>query len=113
MVTYNTVAEAVNDLVRRGYTFDFRKVKSDHPEWLQDNKHLRPDEFVINELYRFEGPTDPADESLVLAISSAKHNVKGTLVNAFGPYGEPGVSELSAKLPESNPLQSHRQLKPG
>jgi hypothetical protein len=45
---------------------------------------LPANEFVIDEIHRFEGMTDPGDESIVFAISSIRTNVKGLVVNAFG-----------------------------
>jgi hypothetical protein len=47
---------------------------------------LSPDEFEIVETYRFEGDTDPADEMIVFAISSMKHNLKETLINDYGIF---------------------------
>lgn len=82
---YDTLSEAVDDLVKRGYTTDF--LIHDEKDCLlcRDNTlELSPEEFTIDEVYRFEGMTDPADESIVFAISSAKHNVKGLVINSFG-----------------------------
>ncbi len=85
MYSYNTLSEAVNDLIKRGYTTDFL-LKSDQDYLIcTDNSfELSPDDFVIDEIYRFEGMTDPADESIVFAISSEKHNIKGMVINSFG-----------------------------
>ena len=48
--------------------------------------------------YRFEGLSDPGDEAVVYAISSAKYNLKGTLVNGYGIYSEPLVDEMVKAL---------------
>lgn len=83
--TYDTLSQAVNDLVARGYKDDLVL----HDECLicnGNNTSLRPDEFTIDEFHRFEGDSNPSDESIVYAISSEKHKVKGVLVNAFGTY---------------------------
>ncbi len=82
---YDTLSEAVNDLQQRGYTTDF--LLEDGKECLYCKTHpfeLSPNEFVIDEIYRFEGMTDPADESIVFAISSEKYGVKGLVINSFG-----------------------------
>lgn len=83
--SYDTLSEAVNDLVKRGYTTDF--LLQDDKECLickSESLELSPDDFVIDEVYRFEGMTDPADESIVFAISSPKFGIKGLVINSFG-----------------------------
>jgi hypothetical protein len=97
MRTYETVSEAVNDLVRRGYTNNFR-IRKDCLECLENGIQIRPEEFEVDEVHRFEGMTDPGDENIVLAISSARHNLKGVLVNAFGAYSDAVSEELIARL---------------
>jgi|SRR3954465_5477274 hypothetical protein len=94
---YDTVTEAVNDLSRRGYSYNFN-LSDDCIECKTHGINLKPDEFHIDEFYRFEGNTDPADETIVYAISAAKHNLKGVLVNAFGMYSDSVSNELIAKL---------------
>lgn len=97
MKSYETMSEAVNDLIKRGYDHDFNLEK----EWVeckQNNCRLKADEFEIDEVYRFEGDTDPGDENIVYAISSTKENIKGVLVNAYGVYSDTTSAELVAKL---------------
>jgi hypothetical protein len=96
---YETVSEALNDLVKRGYTTDF--LVHAEQECLLCNKtalQLSPEEFEIDETYRFEGTTDPGDEMIVYAISSPKHNIKGTVVNAFGIYSDSKTSKIIERL---------------
>lgn len=83
--TYDTLSEAVNALVKRGYVTDFL-VREDCDNLIcsNDSFELPPEEFVIDEIHRFEGMTDPADESILFAISSPKHNIKGLVINSFG-----------------------------
>lgn len=87
--SYETLSAAVNDLIKRGYTADFLVMMEN--DCLICNEHslsLSPEEFTIDELYRFEGMSDPSDESIVYAISSEKHNVKGIVINSYGAdYG--------------------------
>jgi hypothetical protein len=97
MRSYETMSEAVNDLQKRGYDHDFNLEQ----EWLecrQNNCRIKADEFEIDEVYRFEGETDPGDENIVYAISSAKNKIKGVLVNAYGVYSDSISAELVAKL---------------
>ena len=97
MYTYETVTEAVNDLSKRGYTDNLR-IRTDCLYCDSKDLALSPKQFQIDEVYRFEGITDPADESIVYAISSNDGKVKGTLVNAYGPYVDSASEDLVDKL---------------
>lgn len=94
MPSYDTVSQAITELKKRGYTTDFN---------LEENcivchqEKFDPDDFEITEVYRFEGDTDPADESVVYAIES-KNGMKGMLVNGYGIYSEPMSDRMIKKL---------------
>jgi hypothetical protein len=94
---YNTLSEAVNDLQRRGYTDDLvlaeRCLVCD-----ARSLSLDPTDFQIDEFHRFEGNSDPEDQSIVYAISSEKHGLKGILVNAYGPDASSMNQEMVRKL---------------
>ena len=96
MHSYETVTEALSDLTKRGFTHDF-SIKSDTIECSEIGLMLRPDDFEIVELYRFEGNSNPDDEEVVYAIES-KSGIKGVLVSAFGTYADEISSELIKKL---------------
>jgi hypothetical protein len=96
MFTYDTVAEAVNGLKQRGYSIDFN-LEQDQLICEKTPVSLRPSEFEITEVYRFEGNSDPADEAIVYAIES-RHGQKGVLVNGFGVSAETIGEEMVKKL---------------
>lgn len=82
---YDTLSEAVNDLLKRGYTTDFLVSSEKDCLLCRDgSQELSPEDFEIDEVYRFEGMTDPADESIVFAISSESKGIKGMVINSFG-----------------------------
>jgi len=96
---YDTVSEATNDLLKRGYTTDFKiLVEEDCLVCNKSSTQLSPDEFKIDEVHRFEGDTDPADEMILYAISSSKHDIKGVVINAYGAYADSATSEIIALL---------------
>jgi hypothetical protein len=97
MYIYDTLTEAVSDLGKRGYEFDF-SLSQDGIECKSLDLLLMPEEFEIDEFYRFEGMTDPADSAVVYAISSPVGNLKGVLIDAYGVYAENISAELLAKL---------------
>lgn len=96
---YETVSEAVNDLKKRGYTTDLSmEAERDCLVCSGSAVELSPEDFVIDEVYRFEGMTDPGDEMIVYAISSTNKQVKGVVVNAFGIYSSYRASKLVEQL---------------
>ncbi len=97
MASYSTLVEAVKDLQARGYTDDL--VNGDTClHCRQKGVSLDPEEFQIDEFHRFEGFTDPEDQSIVYAISSEKHGLKGILVSAYGPDASSMTQEMVRKL---------------
>ncbi len=95
--SYDTLSQAVNDLQARGYTDDLT-LNDECVICNGSNTTLQPDDFNIDEFHRFEGESNPSDESIVYAISSAKHGVRGVLVNAFGPGASSLNQAMVAKL---------------
>ncbi|MBN9384005.1 MAG: hypothetical protein J0H74_24850 [Chitinophagaceae bacterium] len=96
MYVYDTVAEAVKGLKQRGYTIDFN-LEADSISCPDIKPALRPSEFEITEVYRFEGDSDPADEAVVYAIES-RDGRKGVLVNGFGVSADEMGEEMVEKL---------------
>ena len=96
MFAYDTLTEAVNGLKQRGYNIDFN-LEFDGITCHEKTLSLKPSDFEITEVYRFEGDSDPADEAVVYAIES-KHGEKGILVNGFGVSADPVSDEMVAKL---------------
>ncbi|WP_316821967.1 phosphoribosylpyrophosphate synthetase [Pedobacter gandavensis] len=97
MYIYDTLTAAVSDLEKRGYEYDFI-LASDCIECKAIDLQLMPEEFEIDEFYRFEGMTDPGDSSVIYAISSPVGNLKGVLIDAYGVYAENVSPELLDKL---------------
>jgi predicted GNAT family acetyltransferase len=95
MENYQTLKEAIDALRAAGYTVDFN-IGPDHLRGEEREIILHPDDFHVDLFYRFEDNTDPSDESVLYAISSEKHGIKGILVNAFGIYSDQ-VSDMMMK----------------
>ena len=53
---------------------------------------------MIDKYFRFDVSSDASDQSIIYAISSQKHDVKGILINAYGIYSEPLTNEMLKKL---------------
>jgi hypothetical protein len=96
MYTYDTLSEAVNGLKARGYTEDLN-LKPTCIECTTLDLQLHPEHFTVDEYHRFEGASNPDDNSIVYAIHSDK-GVKGVLVDAYGMYSANLSDEMVRKL---------------
>ncbi|MGW8123596.1 phosphoribosylpyrophosphate synthetase [Roseivirga echinicomitans] len=97
MGKYTTLSEAINDLTLKGYTFNFN-IQEDCVVCAENKSQLQPDEFEIDEVYRFQEMSDVDNENILYAISSSLHNMKGLLVSAYGIYADSASTKLIAKL---------------
>jgi hypothetical protein len=91
---YATVTEAIEQLKQQGFTLDFDLKENQ----LVANGQLYPaDDFEIVDLYRYEGPSDPADEATVYALASSSA-VKGVLVTGYGISNDNASAETLKQL---------------
>jgi hypothetical protein len=77
-----TLTEVHKKLLADGYTEEFT-VSDNLLKALSTGKQYSPEEIMINNFFRFEGQSDPADSSILYAIET-KDKTKGTLVDAYG-----------------------------
>ncbi len=52
----------------------------------------------VDVVLRFEGPSDPADEAMVLGLRCPNCGAKGALVSAFGPDADPELADAFVYL---------------
>jgi len=69
---YETITQALDNLKQNGYSIDY------NIEF--DGLAAEASNFEIDVLYRYEGETDPADESSVYGISNVQNKEKGVFV---------------------------------
>jgi len=93
----DTLSDVMEVLRSRGYTGDFNLEKNCLACRKAEYKVFHG-EFVIDKFYRFEGDSNPEDEATLYAISSAKHNLKGILVNGCGIYTDDITKEMLESL---------------
>ena len=94
---YDTLSQAMNGLRKEGYTEDFN-LKQNSIYCPNKEIEVNANDFNIDKFYRFEGMSNPADSSILYAISSKKNNIKGVLVNAYSIYAENTSNEMMDKL---------------
>jgi len=86
----DTVTEAVALLEAEGYTADFR-ITADGIRCSACGESHPTSSAIVERIFRFEGPSDPADEAIVFGLRCAECGAKGLLVSAFGPDADPEV----------------------
>jgi len=91
MESPDTLSQVIERLRQQGYTEDLNR-HDDNPLWLD------PDAYQVDEVCRFEGPTNPDDESILYALSSEQYRVKGVLVNGYGQAADPVTAALEQRL---------------
>lgn len=96
MRNYDTLSEAINDLISNGYTADFNL--SNHCiKCASLSIEIHPEDFEVDEFYRFEGMSSTDDNSILYAISS-KNGLKLLLVDSYGMYSESLNEKMIQKL---------------
>lgn len=92
-----TVSQTLNMLrLDYGYEEDFNlldeklKTPGEREEFLSQN-------FVVDEVYRFEGPSNPGDEATIYAITTSKGR-KGVLLDGYNYTSGQVSEELLQKL---------------
>lgn len=94
--TPDTVTEAVALLIRLGYTDDLRL---DRRGVADPTDRVEPaDAAVVDHVYRFEGPSDPADEAIVLGVQCPTIGTRGVIVAGFGPSADAHDEEVLRAL---------------
>jgi hypothetical protein len=91
---YATISEAIDQLKTQGFTLDFNLDKN---RFKVGEQEYTADEFEIVDLYRYEGPSDPADEATVYALAS-KSGIKGILVTGYGATADDVADETLKRL---------------
>ncbi len=96
MKNYESLVDALDDLKTRGYEADF--ATDTVCLYCGDlDLRLHPEDFKVDEVYRFDGESTPDDNSILFAISSLS-GLKGTLVDSYGVYSEHLSFDMAKKL---------------
>ena len=102
---YNTVTEAVALLRKDGFTADFQF----NGNYIIGSNGKR---FAAKDLrklfvYRYEGPSDPADEATVYGLKT-NEGTKGVLVIGDGIYADGAATAMLVKLHQSGNEERQR-----
>lgn len=100
MNTLNTTLPQLKDLTTvtkkvqdDGYTHNFKATEDDMLQCLETEEVFRPEQVKIINFFRFEGMSDPEDNSILYVIET-DNGLKGTLVDAYGAYADADLEEF-------------------
>ena len=100
-----TMVSCLNALVKKGYTEDY-KVTERGMKSVQSEKVYSPRDIKDVDFFRFEGNSDPSDNSILYAIET-NDGTKGTLADAFGPYSD---TKVTAFMQQVEPELLHKKV---
>jgi hypothetical protein len=91
-----SLALVTNKMVLDGYVDDF-KISEKGLKSLKTEKVYQPEEVNVVNFFRFEGQSDPNDNTICYVIETTD-GLKGTLVDAYGPYADRKLSEFMQQV---------------
>lgn len=96
MRTFDTLVEAISSLKKDGFELDFN-LESNQIYCKELALGFSPNEFKVIEFFRFEGDSNPDDNSILYAIET-ESGKKGLLLDAYGAYSGEVSQELIQAL---------------
>jgi hypothetical protein len=94
-----TLSSCINTLTTAGYETQFKIEKGLNLKSLTTENIYHPEDVKINSFYRFEGESDPADNSILYAIET-NTGERGTLTDAYGVYNDALISAFINQVEE-------------
>lgn len=91
------LASCTNQMKREGYEEDFQVNEEDAMTTFDHAKSFKPHEVRIVSFYRFEGVSDPGDNTILYVIETSD-GTKGTLVDGYGAYADEHVAKFIVEV---------------
>jgi hypothetical protein len=88
MTRMDTVQVAIERLREQGFTDSFQ-AEEGGLRALEAGRLVAPEQLVVEDVSRFEGSSDPGDESIVFALRDRETEVRGTWVVSYGSHLDP------------------------
>ena len=97
MNNMKTITEIMESLKKQGFIYDFhvKEGKVVNPE---TNEKFLPEDLIIENVYRYEGDSNPDDSAILYALT-AKSGTRGILIDSYGAYADPKITELISGIP--------------
>lgn len=91
-----SLSSCVNRMKKEGYVEDFQVTEKGLTTFAH-GKSFDPHQVRILSFYRFEGESDPGDNSILYVIET-DDGTKGTLVDGYGAYAGEEVSKFIVEV---------------
>ncbi len=89
----NSLSTCLTKAIGNGFTVNFKVNRDGRLHMESEQGSYAPDQVQIVNFYRFEGESDPADNSILYLIETSDQT-KGTLIDAYGPYAQEHISQF-------------------
>lgn len=90
------LAACTNQMKKQGYKEDYQ-VNENGLIPYDNSKTYKPEQIRIVNFYRFEGESDPGDNTILYVIET-NDGGKGTLVDGYGAYADENVSKFIVEV---------------
>jgi hypothetical protein len=87
------LSHALNKMQEMGYTENYRATERGTLKSLETSKEYGKEDITITNFFRFEGISDPEDNSILYVIEM-RDGTKGTISDAYGAYADPLTNEV-------------------
>lgn len=91
-----SLSSCINKIKEDGYKEDFQVTEKGLTTF-DDTKNYKPEQVRIVNFYRFEGESDPGDNTILYVIETDAGD-KGTLVDGYGAYSDENVSKFIVEV---------------
>lgn len=102
----NSLSMCLTKAIGNGFTTNFLVSKDGRMHIESGPESYQPNQVQIVNFYRFEGESDPADNSILYLIET-EDGMKGTLLDAYGPYAQEQISQFIKQVAEIQKQQRH------
>tara|TARA_A100001015_G_C14982243_1_gene709961 strand:- start:743 stop:1060 length:318 start_codon:yes stop_codon:yes gene_type:complete len=94
---FETVSEAINYLISKGYSHNF-EVTKDSARCIETDKKYAAKDLLIVAYHRFEGVSSASDMSALYVIECSD-GIKGSMLDAYGTYANLEFGQFISKVP--------------
>ena len=103
-VEMNTLSQILEKLRQKGLDHEIKMTDHGKMQREGENKIYNPEDLTIIKTYRFEGDSDPADNSILYLLEDADGEI-GYIMDAYGMYSSQenaGFDDFIKKIPTAD-----------